>query len=205
MQFKTFLCSLLLTAVSFFATAQESAIDKISSVTCDCMTKKEIADMSQSQFEQELGMCMLTAATPLMDQLQAEENIDLNDADAFQKVGEKVGAKIAVGCPQLFQKMMEFYGGEVQTQSEVRQLMVMEGTYTGVKFGEVARIQLSGANGGTADFLWLEAFEGSEALEGNPDALKGKAIKVFFSQKAIYNANSKKYEPQKVVERIEIK
>lgn len=195
----------MLTVISFFATAQDSAIDQISSATCECMTQKDILGMSQPQFEQELGMCMLTAATPLMDQLQAEENINMSDEDAFQKVGEKVGAKIAVGCPQLFQKMMEFYGGEVQTQSEVRQLMVMEGTYSGVKSGEVARIQLSGANGGTADFLWLEAFEGSEVLEANPDALKGKAVKVFFSQKAIYNPDSKKYEPQKVVERIEIK
>lgn len=205
MQFKTFLLLLLLTTTSFLAIAQESVIDKISSETCDCMTQKAITEMDQSLFEQELGMCMITAATPLMAQLQEEENIDLNDPNAFQKIGEKVGAKIATSCPELFTKMMEFYGVETQTAAEVRQLLVMEGTFTGLQTGEIARIQLSGANGAMADFLWLEAFEGSQALEANPNALRGKAMKVFFTEKAIYNPDSKAYETQKVVQRIEIK
>ncbi|HKK75146.1 MAG TPA: hypothetical protein VJ953_08750 [Saprospiraceae bacterium] len=205
MQVKTLFFLLLLTATPLLLMAQQSTIDQISIETCNCMTQKDVSGMEQSQFEQELGMCMLTAATPLMTQLQEEENIDLNDPNAFQKIGEKVGAKIATSCPDLFSKMMEFYGAEVQTESEVRQLLVMEGTFAGLKTGEVARIQLSGGSGGTADFLWLEAFEGSEALEADPAALKGKAIKVFFTEKSIYNPSRKAYEAQKVVQRIEIK
>lgn len=203
-QVRTFLLLLLL-ASPLLLTAQESVIDQISRETCDCMTRKEVSDMSQDQFEQELGMCMLTSATPLMAQLQEEENIDPNDPNAFQQIGEKVGSKIAMSCPDLFNKMMEFYGAEVETTSEVRQLMVMEGTYVGIKPGAVARIQLSGGNGSSADFLWLEAFEGSEVLEANPNALKGKAVKVFFTEKSFYNPSRKAYEAQKVVQKIEIK
>jgi hypothetical protein len=165
------------------------------------MTQKELTNMTQDQFEQELGMCMLTAATPLMTQLQEEENIDMNDPNAFQKIGEKVGAKIAVSCPDLFQKMMEFYGSE--TTTEVRQLLVEEGTFSGLKPGDFAQIQISQANGRTLDFLWLEAFTGSNQLESNPESLQGKNVKVFYLEKSFYDPAEKAYKRKKVIQKIE--
>jgi len=202
---QTFLALLAGTLAFNTLSAQQTAIDKVTEQTCNCMTQKDITEMEQAQFEQELGMCILTAASPFMTQLQEEENIDLSDPDAFQQIGNKVGAQIATSCPALFNKLMTFYGGAIETESEVRQLKVMEGTFVGIQPGKVTTIQLFDPNGTPADFLWLEAFEGGTALERNPDALKGKTMRVYYTSRLLYNAVTKNYWPQKVVERIEIR
>lgn len=202
MQFKGILTSMLVLFLPILMFAQESAIDKIAKETCSCMTEKDLTNLTQDQFEQELGMCMLTAASPMMSQLEQEENINMEDPNVFQKIGEKVGAKIAVSCPDLFSKMMEYYGQE--TQTEVRQLLLEEGTFAGLKSGEFAQIQLTLANGRTADFLWLEAFEGSTSLETNANSLKGKKISVYYLERSFFDPTDKTYKSKKVIQKIEI-
>ncbi|GAB5553479.1 MAG: hypothetical protein Sapg2KO_30700 [Saprospiraceae bacterium] len=196
----------LLLGLPFLAFAQETALDKITEATCGCMSGKDLTQMEKAQFEQELGMCMFTAASPLMEQLQKEEGIDISNPDNFQKVGEKVGQKLATGCPTLFAKMLELYSEEVEmpADSQVRQIYLAEGTFVAVQDGPMAIFQIKTADGNVTPFLWLQAFEGSEAFQTNSGAMTGKSLKVFYEEQSLYQAKTGTYQKFNVVQKVEI-
>lgn len=197
----------LLLGLPFLATAQETALDKITKATCECMDGKDLTKFDQAQFEQELGMCMFTNASPYMEALQKEEGIDITDQASFQKVGEKVGQKLATGCPKLFGKMMELYSSEVETttSSEVRQVFLAEGQFVAVQDGPMAVFQIKTADGKVTPFLWLQAFEGSKAFQTNASAMAGKSLKVFYEEQELFQAKTGTYQKYKVVQKVEIK
>lgn len=197
----------LLLGLPFLSFAQETALDKITKATCDCMDSKDLSKLDQGQFEQELGMCMFTTATPFMEQLQKEEGIDISNPDMFQKVGEKVGQKLATGCPKLFGKMMELYSDEVEmtTTNEVRQLFLAEGSFVGIQDGPMAIFQLKTADGKVTPFLWLQAFDGAEAFQTNAAGMTGKSLKVFYEEQALFQAKTGTYQQFNVVRKVEIK
>lgn len=193
----------LLIGLPFLSFAQETALDKITKSTCDCMDGKDLSKLDKGQFEQELGMCMFTAASPLMTQLQEEEGMDISNPDMFQKVGEKV----ATGCPKLFGKMMELYSEEVEmtTTNEVRQVYLAEGQFVGVQDGPMAVFQLKTADGKVTPFFWLQSFDGSEAFQSNTAGMVGKSLKVFYEEQSFYQAKTGAYQKFKVVQKVEIK
>lgn len=197
----------LVLGLPFLSFAQETALDKITKSTCDCMEGKDLNKLDKTQFEQELGMCMVTAASPLMAQLQEEEGMDIANPDMFQKVGEKVAQKLATGCPQLFGKMMELYSEEVEmtATNEVRQVYLAEGQFVAVQDGPMAVFQLKTADGKVTPFLWLQAFEGAEAFQTNAAGMVGKTLKIFYEDQSLYQAKTGTYQKFKVVQKVEIK
>lgn len=198
----------LLLGLPFLAFSQEKALDKITKATCACMDGKDLSKLDRGQFEQELGLCMFTAASPLMAELQKEEGIDITDQASFQKIGEKVGQKLATGCPKLFGKMMELYSDQVEmttTTNEVRQIFLAEGQFVAIQDGPMAVFQLKTADGKVTPFLWLQAFDGSEAFQTNAAAMAGKSLKVFYEEQELYQAKSGTYQKFKVVQKVEIK
>lgn len=183
--------------------AQESALDKVTDETCSCMAEKELDLNNKSKFEEELGLCMITAATPVLEQLGKEEGIDVSDQDALTKVGEKVGAKLALSCPKLFQQMMQIYADQVEVQASAETMTVVEGQFVGLAGEEFASVQLKGSDGEIRKYLWLDNFEGASLLQSGSQDQLGKTIKVYYQEKEFFRPKSGKYEQVKVIQKME--
>ncbi len=185
--------------------AQETAIDKITAGTCACMLKKDFREFPRQKFEEELGMCMLEAASANLSQLQAEENIQLSDQASMQQLGQKIGVKLAAACPDLFSKMMELYSDDPALQSEVsvRELKVEEGLFQSVAENGITSLVMKNGSQDRS-FLCLESFEGASLLGNAGSALAGKKIRVTYEEKELYSLQVNGYQIKRVVTKIEI-
>lgn len=182
--------------------SQESALDKVTQKTCECMSAKDISKMERSVFEQELGLCMLTSATPFMADLEKEEGISATDQAGLTTLGEKVGGRLAMLCPDLLQKMMSLYADDNTVETKAEVLKMEEGAFVSVSQGQFAQVELKGADGIVRGYYWLEAFDGSESLQGNASEKVGQMLQVTYQDRSFYDPQSGGYKNVKVIRSI---
>lgn len=70
------------------------------------------------------------------------------------------------------------------------------------RIGEFAKIQVKGADGVVRDYLWLEAFYGSETLREGAADRENKNILVVYQTRDFYDPASGDYKMAKVVKEI---
>lgn len=183
--------------------AQENVVDQISEETCTCMSEKDLTGIAVEKFEQELGLCLMNVAVRYSDELEAM-GLNISDQNAISKLGEQVGQRIALSCPDVFQKMLELYGQEESTQTQVRQLARYRGKFVDLEnVGPFARLSLEDADGSQASFLWLEYFPGSEMFLQGVSSLKGQMMTVTYETRELYQPQTGGYQAFQVINRVD--
>ena len=199
---KIFVALFLLVAIVGLQ-AQDGIVDKVSAETCTCMSEKDLTDISVEAFEQEIGLCLMNIAAKYNAELKAA-GYDISDQNSVSKLGEQVGQQIAFNCPDVFQKMMELYGQEESTQTQVRQLARYRGTFVNMQaMGPFVVLTLQDADGSQNTFLWLEYFPGSEMFLQGTDSLKDLMLTVTYETRELFQAETGDYQAFQVINRVD--
>ncbi len=77
------------------------------------------------------------------------------------------------------------------------------GTFVGIAGEELAEILVQDPSGRYQKFLWLEYFEGSDALSFNPESFKGRKIRIIYEERRTFSYPKKDYLKNKVILRLE--
>ena len=195
--------SLFLLTTTIGLQAQDGIIDKVSEETCTCMSGKDLSEISVEAFEQEIGLCLMNIAAKYSAELEAA-GYDISDQNSVSKLGEQVGQQIAFNCPDVFQKMMELYGQEESTQTQVRQLARYRGTFVNMQAtGPFAVLTLQDVDGSQATFLWLEYFPGSEMFLQGTDSLKDLMLTVTYETRELFQPETGAYQAFQVINRVD--
>ncbi len=194
----------LFAAISSPLLAQD-IMDKLAEASCECISKKDVDNMSMEDLQMQLGFCIMEAVGTNQEAFQAEYgDIDYTDQAAMTKLGEKIGMKMAFKCPEYIMKMAGGQAPQGAAPAPMNAKMSMEGTLTGIEGEEVATLVIKEASGRTHKLLWMDYFEGSDQLISNPKALVGKKVSVEYETAEMYSPQMKDYVERKKVTGIKV-
>ncbi|NOS91922.1 MAG: hypothetical protein HOP30_08365 [Cyclobacteriaceae bacterium] len=166
---------------SFLFSSAQDVFDKMAQETCDCINKNDLSKLTKDEIETKLGLCMIEIAG------NQKYDIDVSDAEAGRKLGEKVGAKMATVCPKVFVYLLDDERKPTEPTKKV------EGTIKKMIEGEFTYLLIKDSNGREVKLIWLRYFKGSEELLEKSGKLEGKKVTVSFEEIECYSPQAKSY------------
>lgn len=210
------LITFLFFVFQFNISAQDDAIyNEIADKTCDCITNKKDLDTSDMEaFQNEMGMCMLTAIMEMNPTTLEKLNVDMADQTAMYDFGEKVGGLMAINCPVFMDKIMEMMTEEDSELLELvkenkgegatKEFGTVEGKFVKISGDKFATVIIKDDNGKQQELVWLKYFENSEMLIESPQKMKGKRLKVDYTEYESYLPAAKGYYKIKEIKKLEV-
>jgi hypothetical protein len=178
----------------------QKASDKAVKQSCDCMSK---IDMKQeySIIDKAFENCLINAVLSNLTGLTKEYKFDINDDDASEKVGEKLGMKLVQQCPAFIEyaSMAASHDEDTDKASDNTSYEFSEGTVVDVKDGDLLAISLEENSGDRRVFYISESFFGGEELLKGIGELINKKLKVGWVNKNLYDSQTKSFKERKVI------
>ena len=121
------------------AAQEDDLVKLLSDQTCECLEQSGLSGADMEQMQVKLGVCLLEKAMPYLDRIETELGINLleDGAAGGEKLGEKIGMRMAVECP-VFLNFVE------QVMQEGNELDHSDRTVVGTVSGEIAEFKTSG-------------------------------------------------------------
>ncbi len=188
-----FLLTLLLGSLFSFGYSQ-NMIDTITNETCACISNKDLASFDAEKLNLELGFCMIESLNRHPEAGEALE-VNIYDAESMRKLGEQVGTRMAVTCPEVIAKIAAISEEGASNQ--------IEGTIAGLEGREFGFLIVEDANGRTHKLLWLRYFKNAEMLMQNPDQVLGERVRVAFEPIECYSPAERDYFERKEITALE--
>ena len=195
--------ALLLLLIPFFGFSQEkeSALDKISKLTCEYLKSEKFKALSKSDKTSGLGLFIIGSYTKYQKELVEEGlEFDFSAEDGGRKFGEKVGVNMLKFCSEAliaFSKLEEDVVEEVEEK-----LPSMTGEITRIKGKEFSVVYLKDKENTIQKFVWLRNFMGSNKLI-YADSVKGMKVKITYKNIEWYSPKIKEYIARKEITGIE--
>lgn len=180
-------CLLLLVGASL--SGQD--IDKIAELSCECAKEKDPSSMDKDKATMELGVCLLGATS------DTGHTVDVStDPDAWRKLGEKVGVKMAILCPD---QIIAYTKQGVEDTSDEPQEVDLDGRVKSVDMDTFVTVVIKENSGKETKCLWLRYFPGSDDFTANPKSLVGKTVSIKYLEMECYLPSAKGYFSQKEI------
>lgn len=187
---------LLITLISllYFPLHGQQIIDEMAQLTCDCMSEKGVEGKTAAETEAIMQDCLISSLLPRLEDLQEQMNVEITDQVAMRGVGEKIGLKMVVLCPNI---MMSMVGDKTEEAEESNTRI--EGKITKIEGTDFTKITIEDEGGSIFKVLWLRSFEGDTQLQEMENDAIGKTVSVEFSEISCFSAEAKKYIAQKEI------
>lgn len=201
-----------ITLMSFASFAQDATsdeqlraelIDLLAVEMCDCATKKGNVD---ELTQKELAMCLVPGLGKYSEYFE-KLGIDFGDGVAMNALGEQIGLKAAVQCPEIFANFIE---DELDTINEEEELAEEEEEVVFYK-GEVKRIEVADFvtlyikyEGKTKKILWMSEVETSVDIYNGFDQLLSKQVEFSCYDATLFDLKINEYRDFQILETLEI-
>jgi hypothetical protein len=187
----------------------DEQIEEISNKTCECLKKKseELNDASSGQLQMELGFCMIGAAS------DAGVDIDLTDASGMEELGQRVGFQMTFSCPDFMEMLSKMMNEDPELMEEIleesdRDLSFLNSESTGkvldVSSGDFVTMKIKSDKGRKETYYWMEHFEGSDLLDNDGAAIRGKNISVTYYKMEVYSPKLEDYLQIRIIRSLKI-
>ncbi len=178
-----------------FGYSQE-VLDTITRETCDCIAAKGIGNLSPENLNLELGFCIIESLNR-HENASKELNINIYDADGMRQLGEKIGMRMAVTCPDIIFKIAALNESPESSGAQV------EGVITGIEGNEFGFVLLRDDEGRVQKLLWLRYFQHSEQLINDAKGVIGKRVRITYEPLECYSPRERDYFERKEIRAIE--
>lgn len=197
----------------FFATYthrifSQDAWEKVALESCSCIeeskknfTKEELEGRGDPQkIRTDLGICIIKALSNYKDEIPEASNMDFTNQEQMRALGEKAGIYMMNKCPDAI--MLAYNAGkELEKPSDPNTL---EGKISTINIDDWVYLVITDAEGNTHKLTWLTYFEGSERYTEAPESLKGKNVRLTFSNEQVYLPKLKEYVLRKVIQTLAV-
>lgn len=170
----------------------DDQLEELAASTCQCITAKNIDKNDRNALQAQLGICMLEAAGKL--------NIKFDgwSQDEFRQMGEKVGLRMAMKCPSIFESFANQAIQESEGETELK------GRIKAVELNDPTTLVLREESGKEHRLLWINYFAGSDDFAGDPKKLVNRTVTVQYQVSEIYFSKSKGYLASKVLTKLTV-
>lgn len=191
---------------------QDSVINAIVTTACEELAKPEWNEKTPEQLNRDLQFYFGMQMFGNMPSFEKYFDTKIGDTDKMDKIGEQLGLKLVSDCPVFMAlslkaspegALQEEMDGE-GFEEEVYEFPEMKGTFLAVTGKDFATIEIKGDDGKKYAFLWFAQFEGSELLETDLKALKGKRVSIEYNEFEHYVPSKKSYQVIKEMASIKI-
>lgn len=184
--------ALLFMLCCFMFGYSQNMLDTLTRETCDCIANKDLESFDAEQLNLELGFCMIESLNRHKD---AEHALDVNiyDAESMRELGEQVGMRMAVTCPEVIAKIAALSNDKAAAENE------LEGIIVGIEGREFGFVIVEDASGRAHKLLWLRYFDNAEQLTQNPNGAIGKRVRVRFEPIECYSPAEGDYFERKEI------
>jgi hypothetical protein len=169
---------------------------------CDEFSKVDFSNKSTEDLKMTLGFALLNSAGRHQAELK-NVGIDAFDKQSMEKLGEQIGARLALECPgflsamtQKPERLQEIVSGKEVTGS-------ISGKLLKIVPGDFTYLQVEDTKGKIEKLWWMEYFDGSTKLVTDPQNRLSKAIKVTYVEREMFNSTLSDYVKIKVIRKIE--
>jgi hypothetical protein len=203
---KILLAFFLLSTSQLFA--QQTGIEKASDSTCKCLESVKDKIKNTADFNKYGLGCIAKSALPYFEEISKQEgiNIDNLDNEEGQKIGRKIGFKLAMTCPLFVDLIKDFDSDDMKTGSGTgKSAAVVSGTVINVELTDHAYITVKDDAGKIFKLVWVQYFEGSDAYKANPLLLKQKKVAITWESAEIYNVKQRDFLNVKAITKLEIR
>lgn len=204
-----FYFALIFCFVFEFSNAQD-VYDLMAKETCECVQAKKM-DISKVPYEElqaSLGACMIPGFIKYKDKLNKEDQVEFSDKEGMRKLGEQIGTKMLIHCPDLMLKIGTEYLKKEDSNSNIYQDyenkvvksddIPLEGTYLETKSGDFLTIVLKEKSGRSHQLLFLNFFENAELIT-NGKLKPNQKIAITYNEHEFYDPKLKDYKYYKVL------
>ncbi len=211
----SFVFQTLLVSSTLFAqnTLQNIALD-----ACDCAQEEDLPRLEEKERDVKLSYCMMKSVQKFKTEPELAA-FNLSDQEVMKGIARQISVEMAKVCPAL---MIETVRQKSTPQSSnytfappsspspvsfgrpATKGKSFQGIFFGLEEDDYAEILVRDEKGRYQKLLWLEAFEGSELLVRNPETLKGKKVRITYSEKEAYIPKIKGYAPKKIILKLEV-
>lgn len=192
---------LLLASVCITAHAQTKTVyDTAAEKMCEYLTQHapDKKDATSKDMEAFFSEAFLQTCMPYLDRLLEEGNLGEFNAESGQKIGYKLGLKLAVICPKYIDIMKPIVKKTVEEKGDDEtgsvQCTVQEITTDGYTF-----LKVKDNTGVQKRLLWLMNFNGAENLNNNPRNLVGKKVTIEWKYVEIFYTKSNSFGKEKMI------
>ena len=191
---KILLSLFLIAAVSYSNAQTDEDYEEVARQTCACLSQKEI---TKDNIEMVMGVCILDA----LSKNEHFKDIDWTDEEEMEKIGERVGFKMILFCPEFFVESEAFqeYLEEQPDEDDTRVTGELEGKMVNFEKDGLMYVILIDDNNRKHKLLWLTPFDGDGFLT---DQL-GKKVKFQYVMLDIYEPRLNEYVSKKVITKAE--
>lgn len=187
----------VLLILSFQALFAQKYTDKTIKQSCDCMSKVD-SKLDVKTIEEKVSKCVEDAILANFEQLLKENDLDMLDEKASDKLGETIAVKLVSKCPKFLEFVQKFPAEESTAETE-GEYEFAEGEITNVTTSDYVTISLKETSGDTRIFYLVEYFMGAEKITDNLNTLKGKKVKIGYVSKKLFNKEVHNFTERKLM------
>jgi len=171
MKITRLLTACITVAISTFSFGQsDKEIRKTSALTCDCLEKKDLTNVSSEKIQMELGLCMIEALSDL------NLDISLTDEKKMEEIGGKIGLDMVVNCPSFIEVMGTMMSddpegmaelmedGDPSNYEEETEIKTVTGKLNKINHNQFISIDIEDKEGKVISLYWFEYFPTPEPL-----------------------------------------
>ena len=187
----------VLLILSFHALFAQKYTDKTIKQSCDCMSKVD-SKLDVKIIEEKVSKCVEDAILANFKQLMKENDLDMLDEKASDKLGETIAVKLVSKCPKFLEFVQKFPDEESNTEKEV-EYDFAEGEISNVTTSDYIIISIKESSGDTRLFYLVEYFVGAEKITDNLSSLKNKKVKIGYISKKLFNKEINNLSERKAI------
>lgn len=198
--------SFFLLATSTAFSQKEDFWDDIANKTCECINNKDFEGKTDTEIKMDLGLCIFSSIEGYEKELKKFFNTDFEIIEHAERLGEIVGMRMAITCPEVFERFMS--PGLIDEFEEKNEKTIEVSTKTTV--GEVKKINenefisfdIQTARGVTEKFYWMSEVQSDFDFQNNYEDLEGASVYIEYEKKYLFDPRIKEYKSFNVITNI---
>lgn len=196
MKFIPFLALIMSASPSF----GQDLLDDMAHAACSCLESKNLSD-NYEKLKFEAGMCILSYYQEHSNEVNEYFGITEFNAETGRVIGEKLGVKMVVVCPELVMKLGQ---SKIDNEADDDGLSTytISGKVTKVEGADLITYHIKSDDGKTYKVVWYRNFEGSEILVDDPKVIVGKNVAVTVEDVECYVPRAKGYYSVKEIRKL---
>ena len=193
---------LLFTLLIANNSSAQDYMDKIIDDTCNCLSKISDSIVGED-FNMQMGVCMINAASPYKKKIKKDHKIDMNNInEEGEALGELIGIKMIDVCPNILIEISKRSNQPVQEEEIIVQNTIT-GKITKIEEDQFVSFSLKDGEGKTKKFYWLNHIESDIDLYTEYKNLKHKAVKITYRSEEFFDPRIGEYHTFNIISKIE--
>lgn len=198
---------LMFFSTAVFAQISDAVLDSIANQTCLCLKEKNNnTTTDRKKFQMIVGLCIIESYRKNENLVAEKDRVSISDSDGLGKIGELVGMKMVLYCPDFILKLSEMSDEESNSNEENTTkksiFNPIEGVLLDIKTEQFVTFVFKDNKSKIHTILLLDYFDTAHLFREN-QIKKNDKIRINYIEHEMYDPQIKDFRNFKVMDYLE--